>query len=156
MDQVQLAVNLVPQKHDTTCWAASLAMVVNARDGSSLSDDDIVAKTNSDNNGKTWSEAIPMAQQLNLVQVAPADWMPEGWAQILNQHGPIWTPEPGNAYHIVVVGGIQGDGTPEGSSVLVYNPWPPNSGAVETPTFTSFVQQYDLGEGYGAQLLAGR
>jgi ABC-type bacteriocin/lantibiotic exporter with double-glycine peptidase domain len=155
MDQVQLGVDLVPQHHDMTCWAASMAMVVNARDGSSLTDDDVVAQTSSDDNGKTWDEAAGLASVFNLVQVGPACWTPDGWADVLNAHGAIWTPEPGNQYHIVVVAGIQGDGTPEGSAFLIYDPWPPNGGNVYTPSYSDFEQQYELGEGYGAQLLAG-
>lgn len=155
MDQVQFGVNLVPQHHEGTCWAASMAMVVNSRDGSSITDDDVVSQTGSDTDGKTWDDAAALASTLNLVQVAPACWTPDGWAEVLNSHGPIWTPEPGAPYHIVVVAGIQGDGTPEGSAFAIYDPWPPDGGNVSTPSFTDFEQQYELGEGYGAQLLAG-
>jgi hypothetical protein len=37
--------------------------------------------------------------------------------------------------------------------VIVYNPWPPNSGAIENPTFTDFEQGVELGAGNRAAIL---
>jgi hypothetical protein len=49
--------------------------------------------------------------------------------------GPFWfagqLPFPsGPSYHAVVVGSMWGDGTPDQTMLLVYDPWPPNVGEV--------------------------
>jgi hypothetical protein len=61
--------------------------------------------------------------------------------------------EVGAPYHAVVLAGVQGDGTPEGTFVTVYNPWPPQVGAVETKSFLEFDQEFGLGAGADAAMV---
>jgi hypothetical protein len=39
------------------------------------------------------------------------------------------------------------DSTPSGIQVTVYNPWPPNQGAIEFKTFLDFDNEFGLGAG---------
>ena len=61
--------------------------------------------------------------------------------------------EVGAPYHAVVLSGMHGDGTPGGTQVTVYNPWPPNQGAIEYKTFLDFDQEFGLGAGAGAMIV---
>ena len=60
----------------------------------------------------------------------------------------------GNPHHAVVVGGIHGDGTPEQTTVTIYNPWPPNQGAVEQKAFLDFDSDFGLGAGANTQIVS--
>ena len=66
---------------------------------------------------------------------------------------PLWVVEVGAPYHAVVVAGVDGDGSVDGTNVTVYNPWPPGSGAVETRTFADFERDFELGAGSRAAIL---
>jgi hypothetical protein len=151
---VDLPVQLVPQPTPVTCWAASLAMVAGYRDSASYSADTIAAAAGMDTiAGYSWADIQKAVTTWNLQQEGPTSAMPSAWADLLRTWGPIWIVEVGAPYHAVVVGGLQGDGTPESTDVTVYNPWPPGQGAVETKTFLAFDQEYGLGAGAGAMLV---
>lgn len=90
-----------------------------------------------------------------LRQIGPASAMPDVWANLLQSNGPLWIVEVGNPYHAVVVGGIHGDGTPEQTILTIYDPWPPNQGAVdEQKAFLDFDSDFSLGAGADAQIVS--
>jgi hypothetical protein len=147
-------VELIPQPTDVSCWAASLAMVVSARDQASTAPETIAAEAGMDvYTGYAWPEIRNAVGAWNLVEEGPRSAMPEEWARLLEHWGPIWVVEVGAPYHAVVLAGVQGDGTPEGTFVTVYNPWPPQVGAVETKSFLEFDQEFGLGAGADAAMV---
>jgi hypothetical protein len=155
---VSLDVSLIPQPTDVSCWAASLAMIVSARDLVSIDPQTVVARAGMDVdtsygwNGIQWAVAT-----WNLIEEGPRSAMPAEWARLLKQWGPIWVVEVGAPYHAVVLGGVRGDGTPEGTEVTIYNPWPPRVGAVESKSFLDFDTEFGLGAGaYAAMVHAMR
>ena len=145
---VHQSVNLVPQPTEQSCWAASIAMLLGK------TPDEVVQEAGmSLSEGYGWSEIEPAAKKLGLGEVAPACGMPNLLAGWLQDNGPLWVVEVGAPYHAVVVAGVEGDGTVDGTHVIVYNPWPVNSGAIENPTFAQFEQDFELGAGSKASIL---
>lgn len=153
---IELPVELVPQPSKVSCWAAAMAMVVSYRDRASYTAESIAETAGMDTNtGYGWPAILNAVAVWNLRQLGPASAMPERWAKLLDTYGPLWIVETGNPYHAVVVAGIHGDGTLEQTTVTVYNPWPPNQGAVETIGFLDFDSDFGLGAGADAQIVCG-
>jgi len=152
---IDLSVQLVPQPTDKTCWAASMSMIVSTRDGQSTGPEAIAqAAGMTINDGYGWDDILKAVAKWNLNQIGPACALPSAWADLLAAHGPIWIVEIGAPYHAVVVTGVEGDGTPEGTTILVNNPWPPNTGAQERKAYADFENEFELGAGAGAQMLS--
>ena len=151
---VNLNVPLVPQPTDVSCWAAALTMVVSDRDQASYAVQTIAETAGMDvTTGYGWSQISNAVSTWGLTTEGPVSAMPEYWANLVASNGPIWIVEVGAPYHAVVVVGVNGDGTPEGSTVTLNNPWPPNAGVVETKTFMAFDNEFGLGAGAGAQIV---
>lgn len=151
---VSLEVFLIPQPTEVSCWAASLAMVVSARDLASTDPRTVAMQAGMDvDTGYGWTDIRQAVATWNLVEEGPRSAMPAEWARLLEQWGPIWVVEVGAPYHAVVLGGVRGDGTPEGTQVTIYNPWPPWVGAVETKTFLDFDTEFGLGAGADAAMV---
>jgi hypothetical protein len=151
---VQTDVVLIPQPTDVTCWAASLAMVVSARDQMSTDPARIASVAGMDiHTGYGWDAIRRAVRTWSLVEEGPQSAMPEDVARWLENWGPIWVVEIGAPYHAVVLSGITGDGTSEGTYVTVYNPWPPGVGAIETKWFIDFENEFGLGAGAGAAMV---
>ena len=152
---VDLSVQLVPQPTDVSCWAASMAMIVGNRDQTSTTSDAIAQAANmTTTDGYGWSDIENAVKQWGLTELGPACALPTAWADMLNAHGPIWIVETGAPYHAVVVTGVEGDGTPEGSFIIVNNPWPPNAGAVERKAYADFENDFELGANSNALMVS--
>jgi hypothetical protein len=150
----EVGVTLVPQPTDVSCWAAALAMVVGARDGISIAPETIAAAAGMDPaTGYGWTDIRAAVAAWGLVEEGPRSAVPAEWARLLQDWGPIWVVEVGAPYHAVVVGAVYGDGSPEETYVKVYNPWPPQVGAIEWTTFLEFDREFGLGAGAGAAMV---
>ncbi|PPK67644.1 papain-like cysteine protease family protein [Actinokineospora auranticolor] len=147
---IDYPVELLSQPDETTCWAASMVMVLNAR-GQNYTVESLCAEAGVDHQGKTWAEAEPIGKQVGMSSVYCACWTEQGWAEVLAESGPLWTPVPGAEYHIIVVAGIRQGAN--GAEIHVFDPWPPGAGVESWQDFASFTQRYEMGEGYGADLL---
>jgi ABC-type bacteriocin/lantibiotic exporter with double-glycine peptidase domain len=142
---VSLNVPLIPQPTAVSCWAASLTMVVAYRDQAIYTPQSIAAAAQMDvNTGYGWDQIKAAVSAWNLNTEGPTCAMPSDWAGLLESFGPIWIVEVGNPNHAVVIVGINGDGTPEGTNVTLNNPWPPNNGVVENKTFVDFESDFEL------------
>ncbi|GAA3393297.1 papain-like cysteine protease family protein [Cryptosporangium minutisporangium] len=148
---------LIPQPTDVSCWAAALAMVVSARDRASRSAEAVALQAGMDvSTGYGWSQIRAAVNAWNLVEEGPRSAEPAEWARMLEAWGPIWIVEIGAPYHAVVLGGIRGDGTAEGTRVTLYNPWPPGVGVIESKSFLDFDSDFGLGAGAGAAIVHAR
>lgn len=153
---VDVDVFLIPQPTDVSCWAASLAMVVSARDSASTMPATVAARAGMDvDTGYGWPDIRKAVSAWNLIEEGPRSAMPDEWGRLLKQWGPIWVVEVGAPYHAIVVAGLHGDGTPEGTDVTIYNPWPPGVGATEQKTFLEFDREFGLGAGARAAMVHG-
>jgi ABC-type bacteriocin/lantibiotic exporter with double-glycine peptidase domain len=145
---------LVAQPTSVSCWAAALTMVVSYRDKASYDPATIASRAGMDlNTGYGWSQIESAVTAWNLVEEGPTSSDPYDWANKLTQWGPIWVVEIGNPFHAVVLAGINGDGTPDGTMVTVYNPSPVGVGAVQTKSFTAFETEFELGAPANAMLV---
>ena len=103
--------------------------------------------------GYGWNDIRKAVGYWGLHEEGPVCTVATEWAEMLKAYGPTWIVEIGNPYHAVVVTGIEGDGTPEGSFVTVNNPWPPNQGKVERETYAGFASEFELGAGADAAIV---
>jgi hypothetical protein len=122
-------VGLVAQPDKLSCWAASMAMLVGYQRQASLTAESLAAEVGmSLRTSYGWDllEAvkdrygfrdIPLPSNATLYP-SPAQWC--GW---LGAYGPLWVTIVGAPSHAIIVRGISGDMTPEGTTVEVLNPW---------------------------------
>ena len=105
------------------CWATSFAVVINYRDGSNLTPADVSNAVGVDINAvESWSDVTNAASHFNLQESASACMDVPGWAQLLAANGPLWICVQ-NGSHAVVLNGVHGDGTPEGTTFYITDPW---------------------------------
>jgi hypothetical protein len=152
------AVALIPQPTPGQCWAACTAMItrsnvqaVVARTPAELIDDDdggLRIFTNADD-AMTADALFASAHGLTLCP--PAPWS-VGRLRAALQHGPLMFDLPwsargyaagvGRPGHTVLVVGIRGDDDPRGhgTTLRIFDPWPPGKGARGSVNFYKWVQ----------------
>jgi hypothetical protein len=152
---IDYQVELISQPTDVSCWAAGLAMVVSFRDQASYSADEVASRANMDiKRSYGWNDIRSAVSTWQLKEEGPTCAMPGYWAGLLQANGPLWVVEVGNpGTHAVVLVGMHGDGTPEGTSATLNNPWPPNQGAVQEKTFQDFDKDFGLGAKASAMIV---
>jgi len=121
---IEWPVRFVAQSRADLCWAASTAMMVNHRDGTSKSDLDVAAEAGvSHEAGMTEIEFENVANQFRFVQVYPQCADAFGWEQQLSESGPVVAVVArGAIQHIIVVSGASAseDG---GGEIYVLDPF---------------------------------
>src|SRR5262249_46647701 len=150
---LQFDVQLIPQQTNMSCWAAGCAMLVGWRDQMSVDPSEIANATgawaayanglapNDTSVFPIWG-ITPEAAQCYTVQ---------GFYDLLNTYGPLWVASAEPGPHIRVVTGITGDGTPDGTTLSINDPWEagmtafrlPNAGSRTTETYTQFVRKQE-------------
>ncbi|MFY7672031.1 M12 family metallopeptidase [Tenacibaculum sp. MEBiC06402] len=151
---ISYPIQLVPQTSGMSCWAASAAMIVGWREQISIDPQDIARGVNGwesyYNNGLP-ADNTEMFSVWGLQYEYPQSYTVAGFASLL-EAGPLWVAtDLQNGAHVVVVAGIQGDGTPDGTILKVYDPWeqgmtsfrPSNRGSVYEMTYQEFVNRQE-------------
>lgn len=152
---VSCDVSLVPQPTSVSCWAAALAMVAGLRDGVRLDAAGVAARAGMDlDTSYTWPQIRPALAGWSLTEESARGSAPQEWADLLREWGPIWVVDPVAPQQAVVVGAVTGDGTPDGTWVRLYNPWPRDVGSVDHRTFRDFDTEFGLG-GSGVVMVHG-
>jgi hypothetical protein len=149
-------IRLVPQPTNVTCWAASTSMLTG------MTVDQVVAKAKAagvkcdngllnDSDQTDFANTSLFARTFQLTMLAPMSWLPSALAQVLNVHGPLmmdtlWSPQDyvskaGSPGHMRVIAGMRGDGTAEGTTILLYDPWPPNVGKIDPQIYGPFIRR---------------
>lgn len=135
-------VTLIPQRKNMACWYASAQMVIQWKrnrmqatfgDGPDPSEIDETVHWEVANKGITNPQVIRLAERLGLRKVPPSSPTLGYLTSLLRSNGPLWT--NGKA-HIVVIAGVDEDK----SRIQVYDPWPPNVGAVEWRDFDTYLR----------------
>lgn len=143
---------LVPQPTPTSCWAASTAMLLGrigpvsapafmlAADGGMLNDSQL-------NDAAISSQ---FAQHFGLRLIHGQTWTPDGLARVI-ERGPVmcnvlwnvggYLSGAGSSGHMIVLAGIRGDGTGDGTTIRVYNPLPVGRGAVVSVIYGPTLRQ---------------
>jgi hypothetical protein len=137
-------VTLVPQQDESACWLASTSMLLRrsiprssvpsallTADGGLLNDSEL--------NEPVHTRAY--ARHFNLRMHPPQSWTASGLAGILRP-GPVAThilwdatsyvSGTGSSGHFAVIAGIRGDGTAIGTTLRIYDPWPPRRGRISS------------------------
>jgi hypothetical protein len=132
------------QPTPVSCWATSFAVVINYRDGSNITPADVGKAVGRDiSTEETWDEVTQAAHAFNLQSSASACMDANGWASLLQQYGPLWICI-NNGSHAVVLNGMSGDGSADGTTFLITDPW-------AGPTTTSLSGLAAMFEAVGAQ-----
>ena len=117
------------QPDSVTCYAAAATMVVGPQASKSWEPGPAPAGVAKDD---WWAESF--SKQFGWKLEYGMSPLPQGLVPFLHG-GPFWfagtLPFPtGPSYHAVVVGSIWGDGSSAGTMLLIYDPWPVNTGEV--------------------------
>ncbi|MBV8251383.1 MAG: hypothetical protein JO154_02150 [Chitinophaga sp.] len=168
-DSIYYDVELIPQPNKDSCWAASMAMVVGYKRKQSITPDMLansVGKSLSSCYSWDMLEDVRDHYGFKSVIDVPADtcvyYEPQQWKEWLSEYGPLWFTfiwDSGGS-HAMVLRGISGDLTPEGTTFEIQNPWdvnatfdndpvdfnPANEGCTQSVAFLSFSNLFgDLG-----------
>jgi Papain-like cysteine protease AvrRpt2 len=151
-------VSLIPQTTVMGCWAAGTAMIRGWRDHISIDQSTIARnpggapylsqlQTGLDPND------IHILRRWGLVVESPQSYTVEGFAQLLERHGPLWVAArlPIIPAHIRVVTGMEVAANPNVARVYINDPWEegmrifrwPNRGARYSRTYTQFVAEVE-------------
>lgn len=138
-----LDVPVVPQPTPGSAWAAALAMVVAARDGHRVSALEVAERAGMELDASyDWSRISQAVSALGLVETALPDASPTEWSARLRTTGPAWLVRPQAWFRGVVVAGVSGDGTRDGTWVRVVEPWPVRHGNVATLLFSALHREF--------------
>jgi peptidoglycan hydrolase-like protein with peptidoglycan-binding domain len=133
--------SLVTLNHDGAGWAAAMAIVLNSKNGSSLTTENVCEQGHVEaNDYKSASDTRSIGTELGLQQVTVNGSTPAGWAQAL-AYGALWTPNPQNDHNVLVIAGVSGTGAEAIIHVL-----DPATSLDDWMQFAQFTQQYGFGE----------
>ncbi len=162
-------VELIPQPNKVACWAASMAMVLSYKRQVSMDPETLANEVGrSLRTSYSWDMLEEVRDQYGFKSVieVPTEtcvyYEPQQWKEWLENYGPLWYTFIWNSggSHAMVLTGISGDGTPEGTTFEIKNPWdlnitfdsdevdfnPANNGCSQTIEFLKFSSLFgDLG-----------
>ena len=128
---IWLEVPLVPQLTGMSCWAAAAAMIIGWRDCIDIDPEEVARASGRwadyrdgmhphdiDSFARAWGLHVEPAGSLTVTRLR----------ELLERNGPLWVGEASAGLHVIVIAGVHGDGTPEGTSVRVLDPWPEGRG----------------------------
>jgi len=149
--QAGSSTQLVAQPTDTSCWAASIAMLVDK------TVQEVCETAGMQVDGEYgWDDIWRAAYTFGLTEIGSASGGPDYFAPLL-ERSPLWIVEKGAPYHAVVLTGLYTDRDewdPDNARVIINNPWPPGSGNVEDKPFLEFSNDYELGSGAKANIIS--
>jgi ABC-type bacteriocin/lantibiotic exporter with double-glycine peptidase domain len=116
---VDHSVQYQQQTQAMSCWAASTAMMLGWKNNQSYPESAVLEQFRSFGvDGADDAECEQLARTLGMTILTNQCAMPEEWERQLSS-GPIMV---GSPTHVIVVAGITGDGTPDGSQFHVLDP----------------------------------
>jgi len=164
-------VQLIPQPDKKSCWAASMAMLVGYRRAVSITPESLAQEAGRSlrtSYGWDMLETVKNYfgfQEISLPSNASLYPSPEQWQNWLKAYGPLWVTTVGAPSHAIIVTGLSGDLTPNGTTISILNPWdttttfsadevdfaPFNAGRAYTQCFADFAADFgNLGlDNYG-------
>ncbi len=148
-------VRLVPQWTQTTCWSAATAMLTGQQAcmaaGPATATQEVGLLNDSELDDPANMRRFAAYHRLTLVP--GATWLPDGLANFLSR-GPImintlwdvagYASRAGSPGHMRVVAGIRGDGTPQATTLRIYDPWPPMRGTIASYNYARLIRATPL------------
>ena len=124
-------VPLVQQLTGMSCWAAAAAMLVGWRDCVDVDPAEVAqaaGRWEAYRDGLMPGDVQALAGAWGLRMEPPQRFTEGSLRRLLEENGPLWVGEASPGLHVVVVTGMAGDGTPEGTKVRINDPWPVGEG----------------------------
>ena len=152
-------VPMVPQRTGMSCWAAAAAMIVGWRDSAVIDPEQIAQaghQLEAYHDGLEPENVPALAQRWNLHLQSPGRYSLSDFRELLERHGPLWVGEASPGLHSIVVTGMRGDGTPDGTVLHIADPWPLRRGERYSVTFREFMRNFEAAsgvDGVDAQIL---
>ena len=152
-------VPLVPQRTGMSCWAAAAAMIVGWRDASVVDPEQIAhaaQRWDAYEDGLEPEDVPALARRWNLHLERSGRYSLRDFRMLLERFGPLWVGEASPGLHSVVLTGMRGDGTPDGTMVYVADPWPLGRGERYQVSFRDFMRNFEAAagvDGVDAQIL---
>lgn len=147
---------LVPQWTASTCWHAALTMLLgHSVQVPSFVDASPVDGLENDSGLLGARNTATLAAVFGLTLVHAQSLLPAVLAQLARVHGLLmmdllWSAAgylsgAGSPGHMVIVAGVRGDGTAEGTTLRIYDPWPPNRGSIYSLSYGPFLSRMPMG-----------
>lgn len=143
-------VPLVQQLTGMSCWAAAAAMLIGWRDCIDIDAEEVAAGTGrweAYRDGLTPEDVQTLAHAWGLVIEPPRTYSVRDLRELLEQKGPLWVGEASPGLHVVVLTGMRGDGTPEGTTMRIADPWPVGEGERYSITFAELSRNLEAAAG---------
>lgn len=134
-------VPLVEQLTGMSCWAAAAAMLVGWRDRIHIDAPEVArgaGRSEAYRDGLEPRDVETFARAWGLRVARPRELSVGELRALLAEHGPLWVGEASPGLHVIVVAGMYGDGSPDGSFVRIADPWPVGRGERYTLSFREF------------------
>jgi papain like cysteine protease AvrRpt2 len=135
-----------------TCWATVATMLYSWKNNSSESIPSAIGKIGSTylnlfqrNQALSANDKPGFLLSMGLKAEAPQNYTAAGWAALISRYGPLWvTTNEGTqknfSIHARVMSAIFGDGSPSGTTVVVYDP---ADGQVHTESLGTFAGKFE-------------
>jgi hypothetical protein len=120
---IHYRIELFGQPTDMTCWSAALTMLFGNRFSAGP------GRAATDKKGglqPSFGNLQELTRAYGLTLYAPQSWTVEGLITLLHK-GPVIMMGYMPSGHAIVIGGIAGDGTAKGTTLTIYDPWPPST-----------------------------
>lgn len=141
---------VIEQPTKYTCWAAVMTMMYQWKSNTSIAIRDALATIDSRfvamfdaNKGLDKDSAKDLYDAAGLVQLLSFNPTIEGWVSLLQKYGPLYVDvgyNAGSNTHAIIVRGISGDGTPDGTSITYVDPI---GAKTVTLKFKDFLAKYE-------------
>jgi hypothetical protein len=137
-------VQLFGQPTGMTCWSAAATMLTGANMSYGPGEAALGATGGLE---PSFENVQKFANAHGLTMHAPQSWTVPGLAGLMRQ-GPVWVAGWVPFGHAVVYGGIHGDGTPEGTLIIIYDPLPVGVGAVRGELYGDWMRHHPTATTY--------
>ncbi|MCA9063095.1 MAG: peptidoglycan-binding protein [Planctomycetaceae bacterium] len=142
--------NQLARNQTNLCWAYSFAMLAQWRRQQSLEVRDLIAAVGPQwlarydaNRGLPWVQGQQFYKAAGLSTEPLQSFPVSRWSELLRAHGPLLLDTLNNSLgggHVRVLYGVQGDGSPRGTTMLILDPW---RGADYGESYEKFIAKYE-------------
>jgi hypothetical protein len=150
------SVELIPQDKSNACWLASSTMMRSWKDQVSYPLSDTLkvldasggsfTQTYTADNGLSFADNQKIVATLGLTALPPASYTIDYFFSVLDESpimAVIMFSANSTIAHMVVITGITGDRTPDGTSLSINDPLPLNTGHTYSISFTDFLNKFE-------------
>src|SRR5215471_13864958 len=162
MADITYEVPLIPQPDKLSCWCASMAMLLSFRRQASYPPEQLAQDVGrSLRTCYDWDMLESVKDKFGFKEIAqPSNATlypsPQQWCDWLTAYGPLWITTVGSPSHAIVVHGLSGDLTRDGTTMKINNPWdttanfssdeidfdPPNNGRGYEESFADLANEF--------------